>query len=142
MTKLASDAQRARQTSGKGPATPRPTHEGHHDADNHYYNSEPYKEVSAAHRGRRDAAEPQQRRDDRNHDQNKRIIYKVSGHVSASPGLGARFRHELRLERRPPGFGSPGAAPPGFGQFTVAVAPAGLREDPVSLTSPCLTRRK
>src|ERR1700722_3295432 len=106
MTKLASEAQRTRQTSGKRPAALRSSHEGHHDADNHNYNGEPYKEVSAAHGGRGDAAEPEQRRDDRNDDQNKRIIYKISGHVSESPGLGGRFRHELRLERRPPGFGS------------------------------------
>jgi len=58
-TKPASDAQRTRQTSGKRSAALRSTHEGHHDADNHNYNSEPYKEVSAAHRGRGDAAEPE-----------------------------------------------------------------------------------
>lgn len=59
----------------------RSSHEGEHDADDHYDHREPYEEVSAAHGGRSDAAEPEKRRDERDDDQDERIVNEVSGHV-------------------------------------------------------------
>ena len=57
------------------------TQEGEHDADNQDNNRDPYEEVSAAHRGRSDAPEPEQPRDERDDDQDKRIINEISGHL-------------------------------------------------------------
>ena len=69
-------------------------HESEHDADNDDDNGHPYEEVSPAHSSGKYAAEPEQRREGGDHDQDKRIINKVSGHVGASPGLGWRIRRE------------------------------------------------
>src|SRR5579871_1958557 len=57
--------------------------DGAHEQDD---NRDPYEEVSAAHGGRSDAAEPEQRRDDRDDDEDERVVNKVSGHGVGSPG--------------------------------------------------------
>src|SRR6185437_12233427 len=57
--------------------------EGEHDADDQHDNSHPDKKVSPAHRGRGDAAKPEQGRDQRDDDQNQRVINKISGHMDS-----------------------------------------------------------
>ena len=60
------------------------TDKGEHNAHNDYDDCQPYEEVSATHSSRSYAAEPKQRRPQRDNDQDKRIINKVAGHISVS----------------------------------------------------------
>src|SRR6185312_17052947 len=57
--------------------------EGEHDPDDQYDNNHPDEKVSPAHRGRGDAAKSKRRRDNRDDDQNQRVINKISGHMDA-----------------------------------------------------------
>jgi hypothetical protein len=63
-----------------------PTHEREHDADNYDDHCQPNEQVSPAHGGAGHAAKSEQRRHQGDNDQDKRIVDKVSGHISKSPG--------------------------------------------------------
>jgi hypothetical protein len=62
--------------------------------------------VSASHCGRGDAAEPEKRRQERDDDQDERIVNKISGHVGGLQKLGGLFRRQLRLATQTAVFGS------------------------------------
>src|SRR5579863_262044 len=62
--------------------------EGEHDPDDQHDDGHPDEKVGPAHRGRGDAAKSKQRRDNRDDDQNQRVINKISGHMDAFQNRG------------------------------------------------------
>ena len=89
------DASRA--PKARGAATLSATHHGEHYADNNDDNSYPNKQMSSAHRRRSDAAKPEQSRDERDDNEDERVVDQISRHGRKSPMIGTVGREGCSL---------------------------------------------
>jgi hypothetical protein len=81
---------------GAARRTLRPTHHCKHYAYDDDDDRHPYQKMSSAHGRRSDAAKPEQSRDQRDDNENERVVDQISGHDRMSP-MSVRCKAVCRL---------------------------------------------